>query len=91
MKTVSARMMMASVVAMELYDSNLNAESLVSVSEFVISKAGSATGGSPYAGQVGLVEERITRANDTRYPQKTLLETLLPSSRLSIHTKHLSN
>jgi len=70
------RMMMASVVAAELFDSNLNAESLLSVSDFVISNMGSANGAiTDIQGKVGLVESRIDRASETLGSQKSLLES----------------
>lgn len=70
------QLMMASVIAAELYDSNIGADALVGASEYVISKAGTATGGlTSLQGQMGLVEERIMRANDALTTQKTLLET----------------
>lgn len=70
------RMMMAAVVATELFDSNLNAESLLSVSDFVISNMGSANGAlTDIQGKVGLVESRISRVNETLGSQRSLLET----------------
>lgn len=70
------QLMLASVVAAELYDSALGAETSSAVSEYVISKVGTATGGMiKRQGEVGLVEERITRANDQLITQKSLLET----------------
>jgi flagellar hook-associated protein 3 FlgL len=69
-------LMMASVVATELFDSNLGGEAKEGVSNFVISQSGSATGGmTKLQGQTGLVEERLKRANDALSAQKSLLET----------------
>ena len=69
------RLMLASVVASELYDSELGAETSATISEYVISKVGTAIGGlTKRQGEIGLVEERITRANEQLASQKTLLE-----------------
>jgi flagellar hook-associated protein 3 FlgL len=68
-------LMMASVVAMEFFDSNLNAEALLEVSDFVISHAGSASGDlTKVRGRTGLVENRMERLNDSLTAQKGLLE-----------------
>lgn len=70
------QLMLASVVASELYDSAVGAEASSTVSEYVISKVGTATGGlTKRQGEVGLVEERISRANAQLTSQKSLLET----------------
>lgn len=70
------KLMMASVVAAELFDSNLDSEALVEVSDFVISNAGSAGGDlTKVQGRVGLVENRMNRLNDSLLAQKTLFET----------------
>lgn len=70
------QLMLASVVASELYDSEMGAEALVGVSEYVISKTGTATGGlTKRQGEVGLVEERLARATDQLITQRSLLET----------------
>jgi flagellar hook-associated protein 3 FlgL len=67
--------MMASVVATEFFDSNLNAEALLGVSDFVISHAGSAGGDlTKVQGRVGLVENRMSRLNDSLTAQKALFE-----------------
>lgn len=68
-------LMMASVVATEFFDSNLNAEALLEVSDFVISHAGSAGGDlTKVQGRVGLVENRMSRLNDALTAQKALFE-----------------
>lgn len=70
------KLMMASVVAAELFDSNLDSEALVEVSDFVISNAGSAGGDlTKVQGRVGLVENRMTRLNESLLAQKTLFQT----------------
>lgn len=68
-------LMMASVVATELFDSNLNSEALIGTSEFVISRAGSAGGDlTKLQGRLGLVENRLERVNQSLSAQQTLLE-----------------
>lgn len=70
------QLMLASVVASELYDSNVGGGALDAVSEFTLSKAGSSAGGlTELQGRAGLVEERLTRANDGLKSQKSLFET----------------
>jgi len=70
------KLMMASVVATELFDSNLDSNALVEVSDFVISQAGSAGGDlTKVQGRVGLVENRMTRLNDSLTAQKALFQT----------------
>jgi flagellar hook-associated protein 3 FlgL len=69
-------LMLASVVATELYDSAMGAEAISGVSEYVISNAGTAAGSlTELQGQVGLVQERVERANEALISQKSLLET----------------
>ncbi|TCD16217.1 flagellar hook-associated family protein [Oricola cellulosilytica] len=70
------RLMLAAVVGVELYDSNLGGEALQQVSEYIISSAGSAAGSlTELQGETGLVEERLRRASDHLTAQKSLLET----------------
>lgn len=70
------KLMMSAVVASELFEGNLNAEAMMSVSQFVISNLGSATGDiTDIQGGIGLVEARITRVNEALETQKSLLET----------------
>jgi flagellin-like hook-associated protein FlgL len=84
--------MMASVVAMEFFDSNLNGEALLEVSDFVISHAGSASGDlTKVQGRTGLVENRMERLNDSLTAQKSLLEHLRPKWRRSTPTRLRSN
>lgn len=67
---------MASVVATELFDSNLNGDALLEVADFVISQAGSAGGDLvKVRGRVGLVENRLARLNEELTAEKGLLET----------------
>lgn len=69
------QLMLASVTASELYDSNISNAGLQQVTEYVILQAGSSAGNlTELQGRAGLVEERLTRANDALSSQKTLLE-----------------
>ena len=66
-------LMMSAVVASELFDSNLGADALVGASQFIIARAGSASGAiTKVQGRVGLVENRLTRVNEALDQQKTL-------------------
>ncbi|QKV19625.1 flagellar hook-associated family protein [Oricola thermophila] len=75
-ETAFRKLTMASVVATELFDSNLNGDALLGVADFVISQAGSAGGDLvKVRGQVGLVENRLERLNEELTAEKGLLET----------------
>jgi flagellar hook-associated protein 3 FlgL len=70
--------MLAAVVTSEFFDSNLNGDALQGVSEYVISHAGASVGETTKKqGEVGLVEERLARANDALIEQKSLFETFV--------------
>ena len=70
------RLMMAAVVGAEFFESGLGGEAMQGASEFVIAQAGASAGAlTELQGEVGLVEERVRRANDRLEVQMTLLET----------------
>jgi flagellar hook-associated protein 3 FlgL len=74
-ETSIRRLMLGAVVADELFDSNLGGEALQGVAEYVIGQAGSAAGGlTEVQGRIGIVEERLSRANEALTAQKSLLE-----------------
>jgi flagellar hook-associated protein 3 FlgL len=70
------KLMLAAVVGVEFFDSNLNGEAMLGVSEYIIAQAGASTGDlTELQGETGLVEERLRRASEQLGAQKSLLET----------------